>query len=452
MESLEWMKSRGLGSVKHLERQVYFQQNIGMGYWLIKQDLDTGLSTPIIKVDSASIGYGGRSWDISACGLKVVHCDKQGQVFLSFLDERKTIKIAEGFEGVGCPSFSPNGQTVYFSAEKEGCCDVFEFNGNEVIAITQESWYAWNPQACNGVVAWMQWGEQRMSWEESCIGYRDDSKDYKIEVKNCSLSQPRFSKDGRFLLYLSDETGSRQIWVYDLSSKKSVQLTSIDGEIGRPEWIVGNQFWDIDDNDIVFMIVESGIEKIGLIRSWQESQEVEFFTAMDLTAIDSVSIQNGLICVAGNHNTHPGKLMTFDYHQQVWTQIATSQLGLMSPVISDLQSEVQVFRQGREEFDCVLRWAHKGKAPLLVHIHGGPTSHESLSWRPDALFWNTQGWHWMSVNHRGSTGRGREFQDALKHNWGIVDVEDTCYAVEQLVKEGRVDPEQVVIYGGSSGG
>ena len=57
----------------------------------------------------------------------------------------------------------------------------------------------------------------------------------------------------------------------------------------------------------------------------------------------------------------------------------------------------------------------------------------------------------MDVNYGGSTGYGRAYQDALKHQWGIRDVEDCVDVVNFLSREHLIDEDRCVIRGKSSG-
>jgi dipeptidyl aminopeptidase/acylaminoacyl peptidase len=49
-------------------------------------------------------------------------------------------------------------------------------------------------------------------------------------------SRPRFSPDGRRLLFLSDRSGSTQPWVLPLSGGEPHQAAAIDGDVGAAEW------------------------------------------------------------------------------------------------------------------------------------------------------------------------------------------------------------------------
>ncbi|TPW14192.1 MAG: peptidase S9 prolyl oligopeptidase active site domain-containing protein [Acidimicrobiaceae bacterium] len=92
------------------------------------------------------------------------------------------------------------------------------------------------------------------------------------------------------------------------------------------------------------------------------------------------------------------------------------------------------------------------RPPLVVMIHGGPTAHAVPFFSLAKQFWTSRGFAVVDVNHRGSTGFGREFRNLLDGQWGIVDVEDCCAAARWLAESGRVDPDRMVIRGGSAGG
>ena len=90
--------------------------------------------------------------------------------------------------------------------------------------------------------------------------------------------------------------------------------------------------------------------------------------------------------------------------------------------------------------------------PLLVISHGGPTSAASSALSLDRAFFTSRGIAVVDVDYRGSTGYGRPYRDALKGEWGIVDVDDCVAAARFLADRGEVDPRRLAIRGGSAGG
>jgi len=58
----------------------------------------------------------------------------------------------------------------------------------------------------------------------------------------------------------------------------------------------------------------------------------------------------------------------------------------------------------------------------------------------------------LDVNYGGSTGFGRAYRDALKGQWGVVDVEDCIAGARHLVASGLADSGRLIVRGGSAGG
>jgi dipeptidyl aminopeptidase/acylaminoacyl peptidase len=90
--------------------------------------------------------------------------------------------------------------------------------------------------------------------------------------------------------------------------------------------------------------------------------------------------------------------------------------------------------------------------PLVVLVHGGPTSHVTSALELDIQLFTSRGIAVVDLNYGGSTGYGREYRDRLRGRWGEVDVEDAAAAVRYLASRGDVDPACVQISGGSAGG
>jgi dipeptidyl aminopeptidase/acylaminoacyl peptidase len=66
--------------------------------------------------------------------------------------------------------------------------------------------------------------------------------------------------------------------------------------------------------------------------------------------------------------------------------------------------------------------------------------------------WVDHGYAVVLVNYRGSTGYGKAWRDALEHDPGFPEVADVTAVRDHLVREGVVDPDRVILYGGSWGG
>jgi dipeptidyl aminopeptidase/acylaminoacyl peptidase len=92
------------------------------------------------------------------------------------------------------------------------------------------------------------------------------------------------------------------------------------------------------------------------------------------------------------------------------------------------------------------------RPPLVVIIHGGPTGSARNAFSLNVQWWTSRGFGVTHVSYRGSTGFGRAYRRARDGAWGVADVEDCIAAAKYLAERGMVDPDRVVIRGGSAGG
>lgn len=93
-----------------------------------------------------------------------------------------------------------------------------------------------------------------------------------------------------------------------------------------------------------------------------------------------------------------------------------------------------------------------GKNAAVVYIHGGPTSQTVNQFSKNIQYLVNQGFFVIAPNYRGSTGFGKEFEDANRFDMGGGDLEDVISAADWIVKTGYVDPKKVAAVGGSYGG
>jgi dipeptidyl aminopeptidase/acylaminoacyl peptidase len=96
------------------------------------------------------------------------------------------------------------------------------------------------------------------------------------------------------------------------------------------------------------------------------------------------------------------------------------------------------------------------KLPLVVGIHGGPTTATYANLNYDALngrlYFAAHGYAALYPNYRGSTGYGDKFVTDLIGHENDIEVKDILAGIQHLIKEGIADPDRVGVMGWSNGG
>jgi dipeptidyl aminopeptidase/acylaminoacyl peptidase len=90
-------------------------------------------------------------------------------------------------------------------------------------------------------------------------------------------------------------------------------------------------------------------------------------------------------------------------------------------------------------------------APTIVHAHGGPSGQVMRDFHPFRQLLVQEGYAFLSVDYRGSTGHGRDFRLANLGEWGHADLHDVIdaarWAAAQPWSNGKL-----AMFGGSYGG
>jgi dipeptidyl-peptidase 4 len=96
-----------------------------------------------------------------------------------------------------------------------------------------------------------------------------------------------------------------------------------------------------------------------------------------------------------------------------------------------------------------------GKIPLIVNIYGGPAAQTVRKGMPDAFdeILSRKGFAIFSVDNRGTPGRDKKFQTAIRHEFGAIELKDQLTALDQLLAQyPQLDASRIGIWGWSNGG
>ena len=156
----------------------------------------------------------------------------------------------------------------------------------------------------------------------------------------------------------------------------------------------------------------------------------------------------------------PETLTEFNPQSEDWKQLGHSSKDAPDPAFTSVPEAFEFPTDGGATAHAFhypptnrdFRGPEGATPPLLVIIHGGPTSQTSPQFRLSTQYWTSRGFAVCDVNYGGSTGYGRQYRNRLRQAWGVVDVADATNAAEFLAGQGKADAQKLVIRGGSAGG
>jgi dipeptidyl aminopeptidase/acylaminoacyl peptidase len=383
--------------------------------------------------------------------------------------------ITPAFGSAASPALSPDGKHLLYvhTYEREDSIGVVSVDGISwpTKLISGNDFYmqpCWHPDGRS--IAWISWDHPQMPWDGTTLnlgalqptknGFALDEVVPITGGENISVFQPQFSPDGRYLAYVSDPEGWWHLYLYDLDRGEHTVYTGGEAEHAVPAWVQGLRTFDFspDGKSIYFLRNQDGfvgLWKLDIESKIKERVRVDAaYTWMNQAAVAPDGERIALIASGGKV---PSRVITVGVSGGVKILRRSQPENLPQNTYTLPQSITWNGMDGGEVYGLYYapqndRYESVGKPPLMVLVHGGPTSQRGATFDGMAQFFCSRGWGVLQVNYRGSTGYGREYRDMLRGNWGIHDVEDSVSGAKFLIEGGQVDENKVAILGGSAGG
>ena len=409
------------------------------------------------------------------------------------------------------PAWSPDGKWIAYQSDYDGDeqWDIFLVSPKtgKVVNLTQtreiaELGPSWSPDG------------RYLAYEvkpKTSAAYEIDIYDMVMrEVKHVTSNTPQekgkshpiWSKDGKSIVYTQEQAKGTDsnIFIADVATGKSTLLTPHQGE----QRFFANSISPDGKRVLLTSNAANGYENIGLLEiatqkvQWltQDKWEIrgsEFspdgkhitFSAnvdgnediylYDLSTGKSsaLPIPKGVNEPAGGysafntdgkhllyyHNgpTAPGDLWVYDLASNKSVQVTHS-------LVAGMRSEDMVepylvhypSRDGKWTISAFLyvpfNMVRNGQNAAIVYIHGGPTAQSMNSFNRFVQYAANQGYMVLAPNYRGSTGYGKEFQQANLFDMGGGDLQDVLAGVDWIKQTGHLDPKKIAVMGGSYGG
>ena len=311
-------------------------------------------------------------------------------------------------------------------------------------------------------LCWMQWNHPNMPWDatELYVGeFAEDGSLTNIQLVaggyDVSICQPEWSPDG-ILHFVADQTGWWNLYRY--VNGKVEALCPMQAEFGVPHWVFRqSQYAFIDATHIICAYIENGFFKLGVLDT--EAKQFEKIET-PFTYISNVRATASKAYFIAASATESSAVIEFDLALRTFTTLKKSSdlkidTGYVSvaqavefPTENDLTAHAFYYPPTNQDFA-----APEGELPpVIVEIHGGPTSATYAAFGLGVQYWTSRGFGILDVNYGGSTGYGRSYRERLRNNWGVVDVDDCVNGAKYLVAQGLADPKRLCITGGSAGG
>jgi dipeptidyl aminopeptidase/acylaminoacyl peptidase len=311
-------------------------------------------------------------------------------------------------------------------------------------------------------LAWLTWNHPDMPWDAAALWVAPVNADGSLGTAahiagggGESVVQPEWSPDG-VLHFICD----RSNWwnLYRFRDGQVESLAPMEAEFARPHWTFRPSTYAFQSADrIVCAFGRQGLWSLATLDT-TSGKLTELDTPYNMI-LDLRADSRRAVFVAGSAS-EPRAVVEMDLESGArrvlrWASELRYDEGYLSvPEPVEFPTE-----DGKTAFGLYYAPKNKDfaaspdeKPPLMVKVHGGPTSANIPALVLGVQYYTSRGFAVMDVNYGGSAGYGREYRDRLQGQWGVVDVDDACNAALHLAREDRVDGNRMAISGGSAGG
>ena len=311
-------------------------------------------------------------------------------------------------------------------------------------------------------LSWLTWNHPNMPWDGTELWVAELTPDGLRALRKVaggegeSIFQPTWSPDG-MLYFVSDRSNWWNLYRWRGPTVEAV--AEVTAELGTAQWTFGMSTYAFEsERRIVCQVRSQGVTRLATIDPQAPRLKP---VDMPFTAFSPyIQARAGSAYVIAGSPTDPMAVVAVNLESGRVDVLRRSAEHVVDPTYISVPEAIEFPTEGdvtahaffyppvNPEFT-----APAGELPpLIVYVHGGPTSAVSNALDISDQFWTTRGFAYLVVNYGGSTGFGREYRQRLNGLWGVVDVDDSVNGARYLIEHGRVDGNRVAITGGSAGG
>lgn len=385
---------------------------------------------------------------------------------VSWLDDRWLLAVAEDHEPA----------TVAGHGEAENTVVAVPLDGSagadrrRLVTLAGGADFFAFPVAAGDRLAWVQWDHPNMPWDGTTIIAATIERNGEGDPTGVTATrqvgggpaisaiQPVFTRSGD-LLFSDDRSGWWAPHRAGPEGSTPVLARPVEAEIGGPAWVHGMRWLaPLGDGRIACSVTSDGLDRLGLI-GVDGTLSVLDTPFNDIRQVVAGTGDGEILVVAGSPTWAPaphrvdadsGTIERLSEAAGAW--LAEGHVSTAEPVSFPTSGGRTAHALYYPPTNGEVSAPDGELPPLLVFIHGGPTSSAAASLSLGRQYWTSRGFAVVDVNHGGSTGFGSAYRRQLDGRWGMVDVDDCIAAARHLAAQGRVDPSRLAIRGGSAGG
>lgn len=268
----------------------------------------------------------------------------------------------------------------------------------------------------------------------------------------------RFLENGEQFIYTSEESGYNHIYLYNMDGKLIRQVT-------KGDWEVTNYLGYNKKNDRIYYVSTeesplqrhlysikidgSGKKKMSDGEGWNSINMSRDFKYYIETSSGPLSPPEYTL-----YKSDGEKIRVLEDNEALQDTLSAYQLPAKEYIDIKLpQATLNAFVMKPHDFDPAKKY------PVLFFVYGGPGSQtvskefesgQQAMWH---RYLTSRGYIIVSVDNRGTGGRGRQFEKQVYKNLGQYEVEDQIDAAKYLIKKyDYIDQDRIGIWGWSYGG
>lgn len=313
-------------------------------------------------------------------------------------------------------------------------------------------------------LAWIEWQRPDQPWTQTQLFCAARQPDTRWGTPICmagaagdaSLQQPVFDQHNR-LNVLNDQQGYWQPW-REQPGGHLEKLQGINADYSGAPWQLGGcNYLALSADTYLISWLEDGHGQLAVYSFAQ--QTIRQRLATDYSRLRHLAVDQQFFYCIAEHQAQGRAVLAIERHSGHSHILRQLSIGLAAEEIAHPQSfyfpstdDEQVHGFFYPPCNSQHSLKDQERPPLLVFLHGGPTSACYPVFDARIQFWTQRGFAVADLNYRGSTGFGRRYRQRLHQQWGRVEVEDICALVQSLIAHDKVNPQQICVRGASAGG